>query len=110
MGSATGGSIRMPAAHSGIVGLKPTFGRVSRPGGGPLAWTLAHVGPVARTVRDAALILQVVAGWDSADVASSTAAVPDYSAAFGESLRGVRIGVPRAHLSEYAPADPDVDA
>jgi len=85
LGTQTGGSILRPAAYNGVVGLKPTYGRVSRRGVYPLAWSLDHCGPIARTVADAALVLGVVAGHDPADPRSLTAPVPRYSA----SLRGV---------------------
>ena len=81
LGSDTGGSIRGPAAFCGIVGLKPTYGRVSRAGVLTLSWTLDHTGPMARTVEDCALMLQALAGYDAADPASSREPVPDYTAA-----------------------------
>src|SRR5918993_2941480 len=80
LGSDTGGSIRIPAAACGIVGLKPTYGRVSRHGAIPLSWAQDHIGPIARTVRDAALLLQVLAGPDPRDAATSQVPVPDYLA------------------------------
>ena len=83
LGSDTGGSIRLPAAACGIVGLKPTYGRVSRAGVMPLSWSNDHVGPMARTVRDCALLLQVVAGRDPLDATSSRRPVPDYLASLG---------------------------
>ncbi len=94
LGSDTGGSIRLPAALCSIVGLKPTYGRVSRSGVVPLSWTLDHVGPLARTADDVALVLEHMAGHDPADESSSRAAVPDYSADLGKPLRGLRLGVP----------------
>jgi aspartyl-tRNA(Asn)/glutamyl-tRNA(Gln) amidotransferase subunit A len=94
IGSDTGGSIRLPAALCSITGLKPTYGRVSRKGVVPLSWTLDHVGPLARTADDVALVLQSMAGHDAADEASSRAAVPNYSADLGKPLRGLRLGVP----------------
>ncbi len=97
-GSDTGGSIRMPAACCGVTGLKPTYGRVSRAGIFPLCWTMDHAGPLARTVRDAALFLQATAGHDKRDAASSHAAVPDYMAALTGGVRGLRIGVPRRYF------------
>jgi len=102
LGTDTGGSIRIPAAFCGIVGLKPSYGRVSRAGVIPLAWSLDHVGPMTRTVTDAALMLQVLAGRDVADPSTATLPVPDYQAALQADLRGVRLGIPRdfffAHL------------
>ena len=94
MGSDTGGSIRMPAAFSGTVGLKPTYGRVSRRGIFTLSWSLDHAGPLTRTARDAALVLQAIAGYDPADPASSTAPVPAYLRGLPRDLRGMTIGIP----------------
>jgi aspartyl-tRNA(Asn)/glutamyl-tRNA(Gln) amidotransferase subunit A len=100
LGSDTGGSIRLPAAACGIVGLKPTYGRVSRAGAMPLSWSNDHVGPMARTVRDCALLLKVVAGRDPLDATSSPQPVPDYLASLGglasldERITGLRVGVP----------------
>jgi aspartyl-tRNA(Asn)/glutamyl-tRNA(Gln) amidotransferase subunit A len=93
VGSDTGGSIRLPAAACGIVGLKPTYGRVSRAGAMPLSWSNDHVGPMARTVRDCAWLLQAMAGPDPLDATSSPAPVPDYIGALGGSLAGLRVGV-----------------
>ena len=98
LGSDTGGSIRMPAALCGCVGLMPTYGRVSRSGVLPLSWTLDHVGPLARTVEDAALILNAIAGHDPADPGSSDLPVDDYTSQLGRDLRGLRVGVPREPL------------
>src|SRR5689334_15981043 len=81
IGTDTGGSIRLPAACCGVVGLKPTYGRVSRAGVMPLSWTMDHIGPLARTVRDAALMLGVIAGVDPLDATTSRQPVPDYVAA-----------------------------
>jgi aspartyl-tRNA(Asn)/glutamyl-tRNA(Gln) amidotransferase subunit A len=94
-GSDTGGSIRLPAAYCGVTGLKPTYGRVSRHGVLPLAYSLDHVGPLAWTVEDCAILLQAMAGHDPADPASAAVAVADYRAALRRDLRGVRIGVVR---------------
>jgi aspartyl-tRNA(Asn)/glutamyl-tRNA(Gln) amidotransferase subunit A len=93
VGSDTGGSIRLPAAACGIVGLKPTYGRVSRAGAMPLSWSNDHLGPMARTVRDCALLLQVMAGPDALDSTSSPEPVPDYEATLGRSVAGLRVGV-----------------
>ena len=98
LGSDTGGSIRGPAAFCGIVGLKPTYGRVSRAGVVTLSWTLDHAGPMTRTAEDSALMLQVLAGHDSADPASSREPVPDYAATLREGIRGLRVGVPRDYF------------
>jgi len=106
-GSDTGGSIRGPAAFCGIVGLKPTYGRVSRAGVLALSWTLDHTGPMARTVEDCAYLLQAMAGHDPADPASSRAPVDDYLAPLARDIRGVRIGVPRAYFFEGI--DPEIE-
>ena len=105
-GSDTGGSIRIPAALCGIVGLKPTYGRVSRHGLTPLAWSMDHPGPMVRTVEDAAITMNVIAGHDPNDVASANLPVPDYTAALTGEIRGLRIGVPRQYME--APLDPEV--
>jgi aspartyl-tRNA(Asn)/glutamyl-tRNA(Gln) amidotransferase subunit A len=99
IGTDTGGSIRIPAALCGCVGLKPTWGRVSRYGVIPLAYTMDHVGPIARTVGDAALMLQAIAGEDPNDSTASSQAVPDYTATLDAGIRGVRVGIVRELLS-----------
>lgn len=106
IGTDTSGSLRIPAAFCGVVGLKPTFGRVSTRGVVPLSWTLDHVGAVARSVEDAALLLGVIAGHDPRDPGSLDAPVPDYAAAARADVRGLRLGVPRAHF--YDRLHPDV--
>lgn len=106
LGSDTGGSIRIPAALCGIVGLKPTYGRVSRNGVFPLSWSLDHVGPMARTVMDAALMLQVIAGHDRHDPTTRTAVVPDYSVALTKDIEGARLGIPQEFYFEQL--DPEV--
>ena len=93
LGTDTGGSIRFPAACNGVVGLKPTYGRVSRYGVFPLAKSLDNVGPLARCVADAAVLLGVIAGHDPDDPTSSHWAVPDYVARLDQDIRGLRIGV-----------------
>lgn len=108
MGSDTGGSIRNPAAYSGIVGLKPTYGLVSRSGVMPLSWTLDHAGPMARTVADVAILLQAVAGYDPADPTSANAAVSEFLPALTGSARGIRVGVPRSDLESAEGIEPDV--
>lgn len=108
MGSDTGGSIRIPAALCGTVGLKPTYGRVSRVGVTSLAWGLDHVGPLTHTVEDAALCLQVLAGFDPRDPASVDAPVPDYCADLGAGVRGLRVGVPTNYFFDHV--DPEVEA
>jgi aspartyl-tRNA(Asn)/glutamyl-tRNA(Gln) amidotransferase subunit A len=94
MGSDTGGSIRIPAAFCGTVGLKPTYGRVSRFGALPLAYSLDHMGPLARSVRDAAIVLNAVAGHDRRDPNSSRFPVIDFIPDDGCSIRGLRLGFP----------------
>jgi aspartyl-tRNA(Asn)/glutamyl-tRNA(Gln) amidotransferase subunit A len=95
LGSDTGGSIRMPAAANGILGLKPTYGRVPRSGAMPLSWSIDHVGPLARTAADLARLLGVLAGHDPKDPSASRRPVPDYEAALGAGVAGLRLGLPR---------------
>ena len=109
IGTDTGGSIRHPAAVCGIAGMKPTFGRVSCYGVIPLAADVDHVGPMTRTVRDNALVLQASAGFDARDPFSADVAVPDYSGEIGRDLTGLTIGVPYRFL-EALPMDPSVAA
>lgn len=106
LGTDTGGSIRQPASLCGIVGLKPTYGRVSRFGIFPLSWSLDHAGPMTRSVADAALLLQAMAGHDPRDGSSSRAPVPNYAQALGEEIRGMRVGVLTGHFAH--PMDPEV--
>ncbi|MCB0107292.1 MAG: amidase [Caldilineaceae bacterium] len=100
IGTDTGGSIRFPAAANGVVGLKPTYGRVSRAGVFPLAGSLDNVGPLTRTVADAAIWLRAIAGHDPLDPTSSTLPVPDYPAELAKGLQGIRIGVDETYLTE----------
>ena len=100
LGSDTGGSIRQPAAYCGIVGLKPTFGRVSTRGAIPLSWSFDHLGPMTRTARDAALMLEAMAGYDAEDTASTDTLVGDYAGSLALATSSLRIGVPRAHFYE----------
>jgi aspartyl-tRNA(Asn)/glutamyl-tRNA(Gln) amidotransferase subunit A len=95
LGSDTGGSVRIPSALCGIVGLKPTYGRVSLDGVVPLAWSLDHVGPMARSARDCALVLQAIAGPDARDPSTAEELVPDFAAALDGEAKGLRVGVPR---------------
>jgi aspartyl-tRNA(Asn)/glutamyl-tRNA(Gln) amidotransferase subunit A len=95
LGTDTGGSIREPAALNGVVGLKPTFGLVGRTGVVPLSASLDHAGPLARTVRDCALLLQALAGADPRDPGSIAVPIPDYSAAIEAPVQGMRVGVDR---------------
>ena len=108
LGSDTGGSIREPAACCAIVGLKPTFGLVSTSGAIPLSWSLDHLGPMTRTVSDAALVLQVIAGYDPEDPASTNESVPDYGAQIDAATSALRLGVPRDLF--YEGLHPDVEA
>ena len=108
MGSDTGGSIRVPGAFCNTVGLKPSYGRVSRFGVMPLDFSLDHMGPLTRTVRDAALVLQALAGRDERDETSSHAAVDSYVPAEGVSIRGLRVGVPANFYFDQV--DPEVAA
>ena len=103
LGSCTGGSIRGPASLCGIVGLKPTYGRVSRFGVVTLSWSQDHAGPMTRTVEDTAFMLQAIAGHDPRDPTSSRAPVPDYSRSLREDIRGVRIGLPRHYFFDDDP-------
>ena len=105
-GSDTGGSIRIPSALCGIVGLKPTYGAVSRHGLRPLSWSLDHPGPMVRTVEDAALAMNAIAGHDPKDVASARFSPPDYTEGLGQDVTGLRIGVPKEYFE--APLDPEV--
>ncbi len=105
LGTDTGGSIRIPAALCGIVGLKPTYGRVSRAGVIPMAWSADHVGPMTRTVADAALVLQVLAGRDPADPSTVDLPVPDYSSAMQGDIRGIRLGLPKDFFFERLDAE-----
>ncbi len=105
IGTDTGGSIRGPAAFCGIVGLKQTYGRVSRHGVTTLAWTLDHAGPMTRTVADAAAMLQIIAGADPRDPSCTGDPVPDYLAQLTPDLKGIRVGVPRRHFTDGAPEE-----
>ena len=106
LGSDTGGSIRFPAAACGIVGIKPTWGRVSRYGVLALAESLDHVGPMTRSVADAAVILQAIAGFDPNDPTSLSDPVPDYMDGIGAGIEGVRIGYDLNHISDSV--DPEL--
>jgi len=106
LGSDTGGSIRLPASCCGLVGLKPTYGRVSRHACMPLSFTLDHIGPLTRSVADAALLLQVIAGHDPQDPTSSSRPVPDYRAGLDRGVKGLRIAVPETFF--YDPVDVSV--
>jgi aspartyl-tRNA(Asn)/glutamyl-tRNA(Gln) amidotransferase subunit A len=108
IGTDTAGSIREPAALCGCVGIKPTYGRVSTRGVIPLSWSLDHVGPLAATVGDAALVLQAIAGYDPLDVGSTDVPVADYVSGLGDGAVNLRVGIPRAHF--YDDLDSEVQA
>ncbi|PYK09658.1 MAG: Asp-tRNA(Asn)/Glu-tRNA(Gln) amidotransferase GatCAB subunit A [Verrucomicrobia bacterium] len=108
LGSDTGGSIRQPAALSGVVGFKPTYGRVSRFGLVAFASSLDQIGPLTKTVRDSALILNATAGHDPRDSTSLNEPVPDFAAKLGNDLRGIRLGLPKEYMIEGI--DPQVRA
>jgi aspartyl-tRNA(Asn)/glutamyl-tRNA(Gln) amidotransferase subunit A len=99
MGSETGFSIRRPAAFCGVVGLKPTYGRVSRHGMLPAAWSLDHAGPLTRSAEDAGFVLNAIAGRDPRDPASSDRPVPDFTADLRRGVDGLRVGLPRHHYA-----------
>lgn len=108
IGTDTGGSIAIPAAFCGVVGLKPTFGRIPRAGIMPLSWTLDHAGPLTRSALDAAVALQVLAGADPRDPTSATTPVGDYTGGIDAGLDGVRIGVPTNWFFDVC--DPEVES
>ena len=105
-GSDTGGSIRIPAALCGIVGLKPTYGLVSRYGLTALSWSLDHPGPMTRTVEDTAITMNAIAGYDPKDIASAKVDIPDYTTALNRDVQGLRIGLVKEYFE--APLDPQV--
>jgi len=108
IGSDTGGSIRQPSCYAGIVGLKPTYGRVSIRGVVPLARSLDHLGPMTRTVRDAALMLRVIAGYDPEDATTYDSPVPDYAGPLAAQTTSIRLGIPRAYF--YEQLHPEIQA
>jgi aspartyl-tRNA(Asn)/glutamyl-tRNA(Gln) amidotransferase subunit A len=101
LGSDTGGSIRIPSAACGVVGLKPTYGRVSRCGAIPLAWSLDHVGPLTKSVEDAAIMLAAIAGPDPMDPSSSSRPSPDYRKEMQGDIRGLGMGIPRQYFFDH---------
>ena len=107
IGTDTGGSIRQPAALCGVVGMKPTYGRVSRYGLTAFASSLDQAGPLCRTVTDTAIVMNSICGYDEMDSTSINQAVPNYRAALTEGVRGIRIGVPREYFG--AGLDPEVE-
>src|SRR5207248_2778841 len=108
LGTDTGGSIRQPAALTGTVGLKPTYGRVSRFGLVAFASSLDQVGPITRSVKDAAHVLKTIAGHDPRDSTSVDAPVPDYVSALSDDLRGMRLGIPKEYFDRGL--DPAIEA
>lgn len=107
-GTDTGGSIRCPGAINGVAGIKATYGRVSKHGIAVLSWSLDHPGPIARTVRDTAILLRVMAGYDPADPSTSNTPVPDYAAGLTGDLKTLRVGVPKNYF--FDDIQPDVAA
>lgn len=110
LGSDTGGSIRGPASFCGISGIKPTFGRVSKEGCVPLGYSLDNVGPLARTARDCAIMLEIIAGYDPADPCTVDIPVPSMTAGLDGALAGVRVGVPRDYFFSAPELDAEVKA
>ena len=101
----TGGSIRQPASFTGTVGIKPTYGRCSRWGTVAFASSLDQAGPIAKTVKDAAILLQSMAGYDEKDSTSLNVPVPDWKASCGKSITGKKIGIPKEYMIEKMPED-----
>jgi aspartyl-tRNA(Asn)/glutamyl-tRNA(Gln) amidotransferase subunit A len=110
LGSDTGGSIRQPASFCGVTGITPTYGRVSRYGLIAFASSLDHIGPFARNVKDAARLLEVIAGRDEMDATSAFAPVPDYAAQLDGKVKGLRVGLPREYLQGMASETGDLIA
>jgi len=110
LGSDTGGSVRQPASFCGVVGVTPTYGRVSRYGLTAFASSLDHIGPLSKTVRDAAVLLRAMAGRDPADSTSADAPVPDYTAALDGRVKGLKLGLPREYLKDLTSETGDLIA
>jgi aspartyl-tRNA(Asn)/glutamyl-tRNA(Gln) amidotransferase subunit A len=108
LGSDTGGSVRQPASFCGVVGVTPTYGRVSRYGLTAFASSLDHIGPFARTVKDSALLLAAIAGRDPADATSAFAPVPDYAAQLDGRVNGMKVGLPREYMQDLASESGDL--
>jgi aspartyl-tRNA(Asn)/glutamyl-tRNA(Gln) amidotransferase subunit A len=108
LGSDTGGSIRQPAALCGVVGLKPTYGRVSRYGLVAFASSLDQIGPITKNVRDAAILMNIISGKDPLDSTSASLPAPDFTAAIGRNIKGLRIGIPKEYFIDGI--DPEVNA
>ena len=107
LGSDTGGSVRGPSSFCGVVGIRPTYGRVTRHGVVPMCWQMDTIGPITRTVKDCALMLQVIAGRDDQDPSSSNEPVPDYASDLDESIGGMRVGLPR-EMFDFTDLDDEV--
>ncbi len=107
LGSDTGGSVRGPSSFCNVVGIRPTYGRVTRHAVVPMAWSLDTVGPMTRTVEDCALMLHAIAGHDPRDASSSSEPVPDYTASIDDGVRGLRIAMPR-EMFDFEGLDPEV--
>jgi len=108
MGTDTGGSIRIPSALCGLVGLKPTYGRLSRYGMTVLSWSQDHAGPMTRTVEDCALVMNAVAAYDPRDPSSANKSIPDFTQSLAENIKGLRVGVPREFFED--PIDSEVES
>ncbi len=108
LGSDTGGSIRQPAALCGVVGLKPTYGRVSRYGLVAFASSLDQIGPITKNVKDAAILMNIISGNDPMDSTSASVPVPDFTASIGRDIKGLKIGIPKEYFIEGI--DPEVNA
>jgi aspartyl-tRNA(Asn)/glutamyl-tRNA(Gln) amidotransferase subunit A len=108
LGSDTGGSIRQPAALCGVVGLKPTYGRVSRYGLVAFASSLDQIGPITKDVKDAAILMNIISGKDPMDSTSASVPTPDFTASIGRDIKGLRIGIPKEYFIEGI--DPEVNA
>jgi aspartyl-tRNA(Asn)/glutamyl-tRNA(Gln) amidotransferase subunit A len=109
-GTDTGGSIRGPAAYNGVSGIKPTFGRVPKAGCVPLGYSLDNIGPLARSARDCALMLQVIAGYDASDPCAADVPVPDFTAELTGDLSGIRIGIPTSYFFDAPGLEREVKA
>jgi len=107
MGTDTGGSIRIPSALCGLVGLKPTYGRLSRYGMTVLSWSQDHPGPMTRTVEDCALVMNAVVGYDPRDPSSANMSIPDFTQSLTENIKGLRVGVPKEPFED--PVDSEVE-
>ena len=105
MGTDTGGSIRQPASFNGVVGLKPSYGRCSRWGIIAFASSLDQAGPITKTVRDSAILLNIISGYDNKDSTSAKKSVPDFESLLDSDLRGKKIGIPKEYLIDDTPIE-----